>query len=143
SLQYGCSSPVALRGGIAFSATTRSASSPSDSDLRATPQATLGLSGQSLLSVEWSEEASAGTTATPCTTTPTTDPSSSVDPTTDGDPTAGAGGSDPDVTVDAAATGSLAQTGTDLALPALLGLLFVVVGGLTVWASSRRRGAHA
>ena len=84
SLQYGCSSPVALRGGIAFSATTRSASSPSDSDLRATPQATLGLSGQSLLSVEWSEEASAGTTATPCTTTPTTDPSSSVDPTTTG-----------------------------------------------------------
>ena len=73
----------------------------------------------------------------------TSNPSSTVDPTSTDDPTQGAGGSDPSETVDAAPTGSLAQTGTDLALPALLGLLLVVVGGLAVWASSRRRGAHA
>ena len=58
-------------------------------------------------------------------------------------PTEAAGGSDPSTTVQASTTGSLAQTGTDLVEPALLGLLLVVVGGLAVWATSRRRGAHA
>ena len=140
SLQYGCTSPAALRGGIAFSATTRSASTPSDADLRATPQAALGLSGQTLLSTS-AEGATSGTTATPCaTTTPsptTTTPSSTVQP-TEGD-----GGSDPSETVEASATGSLAQTGSDLLAPALLGLLLVVVGVVAVYTSTRRRGAHA
>ncbi len=151
TLQYGDTSPVALRGGIAFSADTRSTTTPSDSDLRATPQATLGLAGGSL--VELSPPGSkvrppghlpAGRDAQPVVApTTTSNPSSTVDPTSTDDATSGAGGSDPSETVDAAATGSLAQTGTDLALPALLGLLLVVVGGLAVWASSRRRGAHA
>jgi hypothetical protein len=143
SLQYTCSSPAALRGGIAFSTAKRSTKAPSDEDLRATPQSALALSGQSLLSVERSEGASTGTTATPCSTTPHGEPSSSVDPTSTGGATAGAGGSTPSTTVDASGTGSLAQTGTDLLAPALLGLLLMVVGGLAVWAGSRRRGAHA
>ena len=141
SLQYGCSLPPVLRGGLAFSGADRSTTVPSDEDLRATPQATLGLSGQSLLSVAWSEGASAGTTPTPCATTPA--PTSTVAPTSSGAPTEGAGGSDPSAPVDSSATGSLAQTGTDLLAPAMLGLLLVVVGGLAVWATSRRRGAHA
>ncbi len=152
TLQYDDTSPVALRGGIAFSADTRSTTTPSDSDLRATPQATLGLAGGSLVDVvaPGVEGAAPGDTCPPAATrqpvvapTSTSNPSSTVDPTSTDDPTQGAGGSDPSETVDAAATGSLAQTGTDLALPALLGLLLVVVGGLAVWASSRRRGAHA
>ena len=77
------------------------------------------------------------------TTAPTTTPSSSIDPTSSGPPTEGAGGSDPSTTVDAAATGSLAQTGTDLLAPALLGLALVVLGAVAVVASNRRRGAHA
>ena len=141
SLQYTCSVPTVLRGGLAFSVADRSTTAPSDQDLRATPQATLGLSGQSLLSVALSEDASAGTTPTPCTTTPA--PTSTVDPTPTGAPTEAAGGSDPSTTVEASTTGSLAQTGTDLLAPAMLGLLLVVVGGLAVWATSRRRGAHA
>jgi len=68
---------------------------------------------------------------------------STVDPTPSGAPTEAAGGSDPSTTVEASTTGSLAQTGTDLLAPAMLGLLLVVVGGLAVWATSRRRGAHA
>ena len=152
TLQYDDSSPVALRGGIAFSADTRSTTTPSDSDLRATPQAALGLAGGSLVDAvaPGVEGAAPGDTCPPAATrqpvvapTSTSNPSSTVDPTSTDDPTQGAGGSDPSETVDAAATGSLAQTGTDLALPALLGLLLVVVGGLAVWASSRRRGAHA
>ena len=142
SLQYGCTSPAALRGGIAFSAATRSATAPTDSDLRATPQATLGLTGQSLLSVT-AEGATSGTTSTPCTTTtpPTTPPSSGADPTSG---SGGAGGSDTGGGTDVASgpTGSLAQTGSDLLLPAGMGLALVLLGAVAV-AASHRRGAHA
>ncbi len=152
SLQYGCSSPSALRGGLAFSADTRSTSTVADSDLRATPQGTLALSGQSLLSVSATDSATAGTTAYPCSSTPTPTTSSgpgssgepgSTDGSTDGS-TAGSGpGSDAtggDGT--SGPTGSLAQTGSDLLVPVGLGLLLVVVGGAAV-AISRRKGAHA
>ena len=143
SLQYGCTSPAALRGGIAFSASTRSATAPTDSDLRATPQATLGLTGQSLLSVT-AEGAASGTTSTPCTTTtpPTTPPSSGTGPTSgsgSGD-TGGDTGGGTDVA--SGPTGSLAQTGSDLLLPAGVGLALVLLGAAAV-AASRRRGAHA
>jgi hypothetical protein len=144
SLQYGCTSPAALRGGIAFSAATRSATAPTDSDLRATPQATLGLTGQSLLSVT-AEGATSGTTSTPCTTTtpPTTPPSSGADPTS-GSGSGDTGGGDTGDGTDVASgpTGSLAQTGSDLLLPAGVGLALVLLGAAAV-AASRRRGAHA
>jgi hypothetical protein len=148
SLQYGCSSPAALRGGIAFSVAKRSTTVVSDEDLRATPQATLGLTGQSLLSASWPEQAADGTTALPCAATPTTKPSSTDGPPSTGGSAGGTGGSQPSTRPDpapaagSATTGSLAQTGSDLLRPALLGLLLLVVGALALVAS-RRRGAHA
>ena len=138
TLQYGCSSPSALRGGLAYSASTRSTTAPTDSDLRATPQATLGLAGQSLLSVT-GEGATSGTTATPCTTTP---PPTTTQPASNPGVTEGSGSDDgPGTDVDSGPTGSLAQTGSDLLLPVGVGLALVVLGALAV-ASSRRRGAH-
>ena len=147
SLQYGCSSPAALRGGIAFSVEKRSTTVASDEDLRATPQATLGLTGQSLLSVSWPEQATNGTTTLPCAATPTTSPSSTVGSPSTGGSTGGTGvsqpsdQSDPSPAAGSTTTGSLAQTGSDLLRPALLGLLLLVLGALAVFAS-RRRGAH-
>ena len=113
---------------------------PTDSDLRATPQATLGLAGQSLLSVTAEGATRAGTTALPSATTtppPTTTPPSSTPIVT-----AGAAVDDPAEDVAAGPTGSLAQTGTDPLVPVGLGLALVLVGAVVVVAS-RRGGAHA
>ena len=152
TLQYDESTPVPLPGGIAFSADTRSTTVPTDSDLRATPQATLGLAGGSLVDAvaPGVEGAAPGSTCPPVPTRqpvtvagPTTTPSASIGPTSGGDPTPGATVSDPSASVTSAATGSLAQTGTDPLVPAGLGLLLVLAGALAVWASSRRRGAHS
>lgn len=151
ALQYGCGFPGAIRGGIAYDQDSYDAqealgskAAPVDIDRRSTAQALLALAGTPLATVTADgADADAPTLACAATTNPTSTPSTTVDPTSTGAPTQGAGGSGSSETVDAAATGSLAQTGTDLALPALLGLALVVVGGLAVWASSRRRGAHA
>ena len=139
-----------IRGGIAYDQAAYddqkaagSEASPVDIDRRSTAQALLALAGTPLATVTATGADAVAPTPACTSTSPTTTPSSSVDPTSTGAPTEGAGGSDPSTTVDAAATGSLAQTGTDLLAPALLGLLLVVVGGLAVWAGSRRRGAHA
>jgi hypothetical protein len=172
TLQYDDSSPEALRGGIAFSGTTRSTTTPTDSDLRATPQAALALAGGSLVDTlaPGVVGAAPGTTCPPSATrapvvaptpTPTTSPSgtpsSTATPTGGSTGSAGSGG---DGGSDAAGavgsdssgsaatsgstgtTGSLAQTGSDLLLPVGLGLALVLVGALAV-AASRRRGAHA
>ena len=152
SLQYGCTSPAALRGGLAFSPDKRSTTAVQDSDLRATPQGTLALSGNSLLSVGAVAGAATGTTALPCgrpvSTPTTTTPSTSAPAVTSGAGGTGAGaapvsGGDP-VQGDTASapTGSLAQTGSDVLLPVGLGLALVLVGAVAV-AASRRRGAHA
>jgi hypothetical protein len=143
SLQYDCAAAAPLRGGLAFSATSRSTTTIADSDLRATPQGTLGLSGESLLSAVASEGATAGTTALLCT--PTTTPTSTAPPASTGGSNPGAGGSAGSGGSDGSAsgpTGSLAQTGSDLLLPVGLGLALVLVGGVTI-AATRRRGAHA
>ena len=161
-LQYTDTAKPALLGGIAFSAATRSTTVPSDSDLRATPQATLGLAGGSLVTVvaPGVEDAAPATTCPPAptrqpvvappTTTPTPTPSTTTRPTSGGGSTQGAGGSggsggsDPSTTADVSSpTGSLAQTGSDALAPVLLGMLLVLVGGVAVWFGSRRRGAHA
>lgn len=149
-LQYGCSFPAAIRGGIAYDQESYDAqqaagkaATPVDVDRRSTAQALLALAGTPLAAVS-AEGSDAVAPTLACTTaTPTRPPSSTVDPTSSGAPTEGSGGSDPSETVGSAATGSLAQTGTDLLTPALLGLLLVVVGGVAVFASTRRRGAHA
>jgi LPXTG-motif cell wall-anchored protein len=158
-LQYTDTTKPALLGGIAFSAEARSTTVPTDSDLRATPQATLGLAHGSLVTVvaPGVEDAAPATSCPPAptrqpvvapTTSPTSSPSKTTRPTSGGGSTQGAGGSgSPEPVaagpVDASATGSLAQTGTDMMAPVLLGLVLVLVGGLAVWFGTRRRGAHA
>lgn len=150
TLQYDASAPVALRGAIAFSTAARTTGdAPQDSDIRATPQATLLLAGSSLLAATVPDApapprasacpAEPTTTATP-TTTPTTTPS--VAP-TDGAGGGGSGvGGDAGDDVASGPTGSLAQTGSDLLAPVGLGVALVLVGAIAV-AASRRRGAHA
>ena len=120
--------------------------SPSDEDLRATPQADPRPRGQLAArasTVVRGRDAPGPPPRRAPPPRPRRSPTSTVAPTSSGAPTEGAGGSDPSAPVDSSATGSLAQTGTDLLAPAMLGLLLVVVGGLAVWATSRRRGAHA
>ncbi|MFQ6173352.1 LPXTG cell wall anchor domain-containing protein [Oryzobacter sp. R7] len=142
TLQYDCAAAAALRGGIAFSAGTRSTTTVEDSDLRATGQATVGLAGESLLSAALGEGSAAGTTGRTCAPTPTTSgPPTTTTPTATVDPTEGSG-SDGGQTPVASGPGSLAQTGSDLLWPVAAGLVLLLVGGLAV-AASRRRGAHA
>ncbi len=154
SLQYGAGAPPALAGGIAFSDATRSTTTPTDSDLRATSQSALALAGGSLLDVlapgaeaplppevcpaepSWSTSPPATTSAPPV-------------PTSTGPATAGAtagSGAAPSTPARAPApasgTGSLAQTGSDLVVLVLAGLTLLVIGAAAVW-GSRRRGAHA
>ena len=151
ALQYGCDFPASIRGGIAYDKASYDAQAdlgskavPVDLDRRSTAQALLALAGTPLATVTAAgAEADAPTLACTSTTSPTATPSTTADPTSTGAPTEGSGGSGPSTTVDAAATGSLAQTGSDLLLPALLGLALVLVGGVAVVASARRRGAHA
>jgi LPXTG-motif cell wall-anchored protein len=157
-LQYSCDFAPSIRGGVAYDQAAYddqkaagSKASPVDIDRRSTAQALLALAGTPLAMVTATgADAVAPTpacTSTGPTTTPTSTPSTSTRPTSGGGSTQGAGGSggsDPSTTVDAAAaTGSLAQTGTDVLAPVLLGLMLVLVGGLAVWFSTRRRGAHA
>lgn len=145
TLQYD-DSVAALEGGIAYSTTTRSTTTPSDTDLRATPQATLGLAGGSLVDVI-ADGASDPAPATECPAVPTTSPSTTPTTTPSSSPsttTAPTSGSDDDETTGPVASGpdALAQTGSDLLWPVAAGLVLLVAGGLTV-AASRRRGAHA
>lgn len=155
TLQYGCGLPAALRGGVAYDAAAFKATTdvgakatPADQDRRSTSQALLALAGTPLATVTAEgSDAVAPSPDCPATTepsrSPSSNPSSTVDPTSSGAATVGAGLADPSNTVDASATGSLAQTGSDPLLPVLLGLLLVVMGGLMVWAGTRRRGVHA
>lgn len=141
TLQYDCTAAAALRGGIAFSAGTRSTTTVEDSDLRATGQATVGLAGESLLSAALDEGSAPGTTGRTCAPAPTTSGPATTTPTATVDPTEGSG-SDGGQTPVASGPGSLAQTGSDLLWPVAAGLVLLLVGGLAV-AASRRRGAHA
>jgi hypothetical protein len=87
SLQYGCTLPEALRGGIAYDATqfatqtkAGSGATVSDTDRRSTTQAIYGLSGVFLNSVTAAEDAP-GVTPMDCddpTSTPTPTPTSSA-----------------------------------------------------------------
>ncbi|WP_377643551.1 hypothetical protein [Oryzobacter terrae] len=142
TLQYDASTPAALQGGIAYSATTRSTTTPSDTDLRATPQAALGLALESLVTAI-AEGAADPAPASACPAVPsvTVTPTSSTDPTTTTAPTSGSDGGETTGPV-ASGPDALAQTGSDLLLPVGVGLALLVVGGLAV-AASRRRGAHA
>ena len=130
---------------------TRSTTVPTDTDLRATPQARSPWPAAPCVDTARTgvERAAPGPQCPPAATrepivvVTRRPPSRASTPTSTGAPTEAAGGSDPSTTVDASSTGALAQTGTDLLLPALLGLALVVIGGVAVFASTRRRGAHA
>lgn len=159
-LQYGCSFPTALRGGIAYDAAgfasqkqAGSGAKVTDQDVRSTAQATLGLSGQSLLTVS----AHGATTDAPspsCASTTRTSPpsggsggsgSSSGSRTHGGSTGAGRhGGASAESGAAHAATpgGALAYTGANLVAPAVLGGVLVGLGALAI-AASRRRGKHA
>jgi hypothetical protein len=151
ALQYGCGFPSAVQGGVAYDqasfdeqkAAGRRAK-PVDLDRRSTAQALLALAGTPLASVtaQGSDAeapalaCSAGTTATPSPTA-----SAAAAPTRA--PTTPAAVAHQAAGEEAASTGSLAQTGTDLLLPAGLGLLLVAAGALAVYGATRRRGSHA
>ncbi len=141
TLQYGCSAAPALRGAIAFTAADRSTGTPTDSDLRASGQATMGLAGESLLSVQVSGTQATGTTGLTCAP-PSSSPSATSGPTTDPAVTSGSGGGSTVDPVAVAPAGALAQTGASPLLPVLVGLALLVLGAAAVLAS-RRRGAHA
>ncbi|MGL4175578.1 MAG: prenyltransferase/squalene oxidase repeat-containing protein [Dermatophilaceae bacterium] len=150
ALQYDCSFPAALRGGVAYDTAafeTQEAAGedarPNDQDRRSTVQATPALSETPLYAV--TAEGAAATAPAP--TCATTRPTPSRTPTVDSNAPGGSSGS--------ASTGAaaapreapkdaedLARTGTDPVLPALLGLLLLVMGAAAVIVS-RPRGTHA
>ncbi len=139
ALQYDCSFPAALRGGIAFTsadhatrASAGSTATPEDGDLRATPQAALGLAGGTLASVSASG-ATAGASAMTCAVAGGQSPS--------GTSASSTGGSVSSAVADPT---SLAFTGAPLLDPALLGLGLIVVGAAAVFYSTllRRRGTR-
>jgi hypothetical protein len=155
SLQMDCAFASGLRGGIAFTAADRStlASTPGDTAaldraLRATPQATLGLAGGTLLSVG-SDGATSAVPAPSCPTTSTSTTSTTT--ATTGVPTGSAPGTSaaaapagtPGEAPAASATpGALAFTGADVAMTALAGLVLLLVGAAAL-VLARRKGAHA
>lgn len=156
SLQMDCSFATALRGGIAFTQAdyatlkkTPTDTAAHDRTLRATPQATLGLAGGSLLDVT----ADGSTPAVPAltctstgttTTSPTKPGNSSTSTTSAPDVTAftespGLQGNPP------AASGrpsGLAFTGTNAIQMAVLGLVLLLAGVVAI-VIARRKGAHA
>lgn len=159
-LQYGCTFPSGLRGGIAYDAASfasqkkaGSKAKVTDQDIRSTAQATLGLSGQSLLTVT-STDAKADVPTLDC---PTTSPSgtgtaSSTSPApgglggsggSGGSGNSGGSGTSPAGTAANGSTpgGPLAFTGANLLGPLLLGALLVLVGGAAM-VVGRRRGRH-
>ena len=142
TLQYDPTTAPALQGGIAYSATTRSTTTPSDTDLRATPQATLALAGGSLAAVVAPGVVDAPmATVCPVVATSSTTSTTTTSTTTSSTTSAGAAPiSDP---APASATpGSLALTGSDVAPLLLLALGLVLLGGIALTVS-RRKGAHA
>jgi hypothetical protein len=151
TLQLDCDFAAVLRGGIAFTSADRTTlggtpqtdaqrkafDDATDRALRATPQATLGLAGGSLLTVT-SDGAAAAAPATPTCIAPTTQP-----PATTSDPTTStAAPADPADPPASATPDELAFTGSNVAAMSLLGLVLLGVGAAAL-VLSRRKGAHA
>lgn len=142
SLQLDCSFAAALRGGIAFTSADYATlkASPGntaalDRALRATPQATLGLAGDSLLTVT-AEGAAAPAPTLTCSSTPSTTTTTTTLPSTTTTTT-------PAVADPASATpGALAFTGSNVAALTLLGAMLLLVGAGAI-VLARRKGVHA
>ncbi|MBT9255729.1 hypothetical protein KMZ32_09575 [Phycicoccus sp. MAQZ13P-2] len=160
SLQFDCTFPAALRGGIAYDRESyekkvaQGADAKSDDQVRrSTAQALLALVGTPLGSVTATGAdaeapdlacASASPTASPSgSATSTSAPTSTGGSTSDPTGTAGSGGGSTTDPVAAGPTGSLAQTGSEPLVPVLVGLVLLVLGGVAVALSRGRRGAHA
>jgi len=146
-LQLDCSFATGLRGGIAFTAADQallkaapSTAAAIDRALRATPQATLGLAGDSLLTVS-AEGAAATAPALDCTSTSTTTTTTRPATSTTATDASGAGSGDP-ADPASAAPGALAFTGTNVTAMTLLAVLLVLVGAGAI-VLSRRKGVHA
>ncbi len=151
ALQYGCTFPADLRGGIAYDGEAYDAqvaaggsATPTDQDRRSSSQALLALAGVPLGSVTaQGTDAKAPTLACAATTPPASpSPTTTTGGSSAGSSTAGAGTGDTTDPVAASPSGALAQTGAEPLLPVLLGLALVLAGGVAVY-GSRRRGAHA
>ncbi|GAB3448020.1 hypothetical protein GCM10027517_32560 [Phycicoccus ginsengisoli] len=155
-LQYGCTAPVALRGGIAYDAASKAgATAVTDQDRRSTTQAILALAGTPLSAVS-AAGAVANAPALSCTAGPTTSTGSPRPTTTTTAPAgspassgnaasggAGSGGTAGPAPVAASATpGSLAFTGSDIVAMTALALVLLAAGGLAI-GLARRKGAHA
>jgi hypothetical protein len=154
-LQYGCTFPAALRGGVAYDSAAFAAQRQAgagakavDQDRRSTTQAILSLSGTPLFAVTASG-AAAGAPVVVCasptkSTTTTTSPTrtTTTRTTTTSTGSAAAPGTTSAASPSSTADEPLAYTGAQaLPLGALaLGLLAV---GLTLLVLSRRRGTHA
>ncbi len=128
SLQWGCATPEADRGGIAFTLATMTVNADNVAKaIRATPQATLGLAGGSLVTVS-AEGQAPGTIPMDCTVPVTPPPAPVITPV-----------SAPSAPV--AVTPTLAETGTDVSGPLALGSALVALGLVLV--AARRRGVRA
>lgn len=157
-LQFDCTAAAGLRGGIAFTATDKATllKSPTDGEaypkvLRATPQATLGLAGGSLLDVT-AEGAQASAPALSCTSpsptpTPTATPTVTVTPMAA--PTTPAPTTPAPTTAPPSPAGTtppssgpgLAYTGASVGWPLSIAALLLLAGAATLLLA-RRRGAH-
>ncbi|WP_161988552.1 hypothetical protein [Pedococcus bigeumensis] len=148
SVQYGCTAPVALRGGIAYNAAAEAAATAvTDQDRRATSQAVLALAGAPLFAVSATgADATAPDLACAATTSSTT---SSTTTSTTTSTSSGGGTSSTSSPADpaaapaaSAAPGRLAFTGSNIAATLLVASLLLAAGvGAIVLA--RRKGAHA
>ena len=152
ALQYGCTFPAGVRGGIAYDQTAYddqadagTAAAPVDQDRRSTSQAALALAGTPLYAVSAvgadatapELDCPAVTTSTTTSSTSSTSSNSAGTSTTAAAP-APADPSDPG----SAVPGNLAFTGADVAAATLLGALLLLTGAGAI-VLARRKGVHA
>lgn len=160
ALQYGCTFPASLRGGIAYDRTAYTtqgaagaAAAPADQDRRSTSQALLALAGTPLFAVSATGAdatapqltcAAATTTTPPTTTRPTntTTTTSATSTRSTGAGGSGAGGGTGANDPASATPTSLAFTGADIGLTVLVALLLLAAGAAAL-VVARRKGAHA
>jgi hypothetical protein len=166
NLQYDCSFPSSLRGGIAYDQTAFGAqkaagskAKPADQDRRSTTQAILALAGTPLYAVSatgadanapaltCAAPSTSSTSGTPSTSSSSTSStSSSTDGTsttaTPGQPGAGGSGDGGNQPVASSTPAGLAFTGANLAVTLALAVLLLAAGAAAI-AVARRKGSHA
>ncbi len=152
ALQYDCSAPVALRGGIAYdSAAKAAATEVTDQDRRSSAQSVLALAGTPLFAVSATgadatapDLACAASTTSTTTSSTTRTTSSTTSSSSTGGASATSAPADPAAAtpVTSATPGSLAFTGSNVAAMVLLAVLLLGAGAVAL-VVARRKGAHA